>query len=207
VSLHDLLGWVEAILVPLSIGWLLACLALGRRAGWAIAFAVFVGLTVAQPFGLVVSAADRDPPADAEEADPTAVRVARVLGVPALPYVLYRDDNFFIEGDTVATTSLHARSWFWLPVLTNSTEVTPMCYGSGNGAPCWVPDDPQTGRLSLAEKDGTWWASISHPDYPTETWKLSPGIASLGGLAYWAVVALLILVIRAPPSSRLRRWS
>lgn len=196
MTVHDVLGWVEAIVAPVSVLWLIGCLALQWQARWAVALAVALAITLAQPFGIVVIETDRRPPVDTKGADPTAVHVARVLDVPVLPFVLYRDDNFVIEGDTAASTSLHARSWLWLPLLTNSTEVTPMCFGSGDGAPCWEPDDPTTGKLRLAEKDGNWWVSIRNPPYEAYTWKLTAGLASVAGLIYWIVTGLLLVSLR-----------
>src|SRR5205807_2770125 len=111
--------------------------------------------------------------------------------------------------------------WFWLPVLTNSTDVKDMCSNS-KFDPCWDPADTNASRrkaLSVYERDGVW--VVLRNIYPVEpnigvpqfyVWKLEPGIASFAGLAYWIVAGgLLLLILRThrkeanPAGPRARR--
>jgi hypothetical protein len=215
MSLHEVLGWVEAILVPVSLIWLIVCWhSPRRRARYAVVLALVLGLTLAQPFGLVVSdEGGRAPPRDARSADPAGVHGARLFGViPVMSFTVYRDENLcFPSCENIATASLEARSWAWLPPLTNSTTITDLCVGGG-GPPCWDPDARTRGRrssLGLAGADGTWWATV-RDDAPSSTgvagtWELRPGIASWAGVAYWIVAGALIVALlqarrRSPPA-------
>jgi hypothetical protein len=205
LSVHDVLGWVEAILVPISVLWLILCLESPKRpARPAIVLALILGLTLAQPFGLVVSSeGERAPPRDSRSADPTGVHAARLFGVvPVMAFSVYRDENLcFPSCETTATASLEARSWAWLPVLVNSAEITELCVG-GSGTPCWDPnarDEQQRSSLALADVDGTWWVTIRDRNPAgvgiEGAWELRPGIASWAGVVYWVVAGVLIAAL------------
>ena len=206
VTLDRLLGIIEVIAVPVSLWWLaVAWLApAAKRTRRAVVLALIVGLTVAQPFGIVAVRQNRLPPTDARLLPSRSVHVARLFGViPLLPFELYpRTNCWTLENRPSAT--LRARSWFWLPVLTNSTDVKDMCSNS-KFDPCCESADANASRrkaLSVDERDGVW--VVLRNMYPVASnigvpqfyvWKLEPGIASFAGLAYWIVTGGLLLVI------------
>ncbi len=200
-ALARVLGFAEFLLVPVSLVWLLVALRWPsrQRSRRATTLALVLAITVAQPFGVV--ATDRaPPPRDAHRVSPTSVHVARLFGVlPVLPFVLYHQDNLY-SGENVATAKLKARSWFWLPILTNATTVTGICGGSDS--PCW-PIGRDSHALQLSQSGDNYYASLVDPAHAKEppfstsdTWDLSAGIVSLSGLVYWILLALLIPRVR-----------
>jgi hypothetical protein len=210
-ALHGIdtaLAWVEVLLVPFSIGWLL--LAWWRpkpgRLRAAAVLALILAVTVAQPFG-VVAEPSGPPPASAEQRDPTTIHTAYLLGViPIMPFALYsRDDltkNLF-ENNPTAT--LRARSWLWGPLLTNSSKIADICNQSSVfDPPCWQPDRPQSGyrnTLTVSQDGGSYWATLHNrgaavPAPAEFTWKLGWGLASPAGLVYWLLAGGLIVLAR-----------
>lgn len=197
--------------MPASLIWLVAAwerpTARGLRRAPTV-LAVVVGLTVAQPFGVIASKEDDAPrpptPAPPNQLDPPQtngedVHVARLFGVvPVLPFRFYQR-QIFLSGlaENTPNETLRVRSWFWLPVLTNATEVTETC-SNDVFTPCWNGGQ----NLTVFREGGAQWATIdnsagrgsSQPDLPDSfTWKLSAGIASPAGLVYWALAAGLVI--------------
>ena len=161
VTLDRILGIIEVIAVPVSLWWLVrARLApTAKRTRRAVVLALVVGLTVAQPFGTVAVPQDRLPPTGARPLQPRSVHVARLFGVlPVLPFSLYPRKDLY-SGENAPSATLRARSWFWLPVLTNSTNIKDMCSPSVD-IPCWEPNDVKAyGNprvLKVYESDGVW---------------------------------------------------
>ena len=118
---HLLLGWFELVSVPLAIGLLLAAVlgARPRSLGARILFAVVIGLTVAQPFGVTATRISVDQYA--------RDRIARVsttgwhtMSVGSLPiaFHVYQHDKFGLA-DSSPRETIRARSW--LGPLTNAT--------------------------------------------------------------------------------------
>lgn len=199
-TLARILGFAEFLLVPFSLLWLLVALRWRsrRRSRRAVALALILALTVAQPFGVV--ATDRAaPPRDAHRVSSTSVHVARLFGVlPVLPFALYHQDNLY-SGENEPTAKLKARSWFWLPILTNATTVTAIC---GSDSPCW-PIGRDSRALQLSQRGGNYYATLLDrgtgqlpPLAGRMTWDLSAGIVSLSGLVYWILLALLLPRVR-----------
>ena len=170
-------------------------------------FALVLALTVAQPFGVVASkdAGAPMPPTEAEQANGDSVHVARLFGLlPVVPFRLYQREIFLSGlGENAPNKTLRARSWFWLPALTNATQVAETC-SDDVLTPCWEPGEQD---LTVFREGATTWATIDNPPgrdpsraplaIPDSfTWKLSAGIASPSGLAYWALAALLIVTPR-----------
>ena len=176
-------------------------------------FALVLALTVAQPFGVVASkeAGAPRPPTEAEQANGDSVHVARLFGLlPAVPFRLYQREIFLSGlGENAPNKTLRARSWFWLPALTNATQVAETC-SDDVLTPCWEPGEQD---LTVFREGGAQWVTIDNPpgrdSGPAQipdsfTWKLSAGIASPAGLAYWVLAALLIVTAsrrRSRPSS------
>lgn len=167
--------------------------------------ALAVALTVAQPFGVVASkekAAPRPPP---NAANGHSIHVARVFGIPVLPFRLYSRSVFW-PGENTPTANLRARSWFWLPALTNATQIAETC--SDSLTPCWNPE-PGSGHpqndLTVFRNGGKQWVTIDNPAGKNSgparipdsfSWELRAGIASPAGLAYWAVAGILVITAR-----------
>ena len=192
------LGACEFILVPVSVVWLLWATIIPTRARVrrALRFAVVIAATVAQPFG-IVAAQEPGPPRDAHPVSPTGIHIDRIAGIlPILPFSLYRE-NTIIHNDTgSARATLKARSWFWLPVLTNGTAIKSIC--SDLTQPCWDPSTPDRSSLQLSEAHGRYYVTLLDPLGPrfgapgSYTWELVPGIASIPGLIYWLLLGLAI---------------
>ncbi len=190
--------------MPASLLWLVAAwerpTARGLRTAPAV-LALVVALTVAQPFDVIASKeeAPPQPPKDAERGE--SVHVARVLGIRVLPFRLYNRDKFW-PGENTPTETIRARAGFWLPVLTNASEIAETC-STDVQTPCWNPRSGQ--NLVVFRDGGKQWATIDNPpgsgpgpaSIPDSfTWKLSAGIASPAGLAYWALAAVLLITAR-----------
>jgi hypothetical protein len=197
-TLSYALGGCEYVLVAASLLWLIAACVVPsrRRARRAALLALFTAVTVAQPFGIVAEKQPA-PPSGARPVETTAVHVDRLLGhVPILPFALYRQ-RLLMAGENSPQQALEARSWFWLPILTNATRIKSMCPQIIN-APCWDPAgrDPALGspsNLQLLEKDGRYYATLRNGvGLPPLTWELVPGVASIAGLGYWLLIAMLI---------------
>ena len=160
-----------------------------------------LALTVAQPFGIVATERAA-PPRDAHSVKPTSVHVARLFGVlPVLPFALYYQAKLY-SGENTPTAMLKARSWFWLPILTNATTVDAICSSDAN-TPCWHPNGREAHTLELSQSGGDYYVSLIDPAgvkgpalSAQKTWDLSPGIASFSGLVYWILIALLIPRVR-----------
>jgi hypothetical protein len=203
-TLDYALGYAEFVLVPLSIGWLvLACLRpKPRRLRYALAFALLLAVTVAQPVGLVATRQDGPPPHGARRS-PSGMNVARLFGVPTTPFVLYRRGSAVRGFENAPRATLRARSWFWLPILGNASKIADIC-ANDIFTPCWEPSEdrtapsPYANTLRLVEVNGTQWVSISNPfhaKYPAGevpaavTWRLHLGLASPAGALFWLVIA------------------
>ncbi len=202
-ALAYFLGAVEYVLVPVSLlGLVWAMLRRSRRARrWSVPLALGLAVTVAQPFGIVANRV-AGPPPGAKFVGSTDVHVARIGGVvPILPFVLYREDILGPVGDQSPTARLKARSWLWLPILTNATRIHDIC-ASDVTVPCWSAATSRTSifgtGVSLEEKAGRFYVTLYAPLGPRfraparYTWELAPGIASIAGLIYWALVAVLV---------------
>lgn len=115
---------------------------------WATLLATAVALTVAQPIGAVTTREHRLPPSDAHASDAGDLHVLRTVGgVPLLPFALYRREALY-PGDGGPQASLRARSWLWLPLLTNGAQIASMCGGS---TPlCWYPAGGRAVSLAVA---------------------------------------------------------
>jgi hypothetical protein len=198
------LGIAEDLLVPISLFLLAGALLVPsrRRAKRAIVLALVLAVTVAQPFGIVARPVS-GPPDGAKPIGTTAIHVARLFGtVPILPFALYREEFLGPVGDQAPTAAVKARSWFWLPILTNATKIKDIC---GNEDPCWGTiansESGPSNALTLEEKNGRYYATLNgapttRPGAPSSyTWELGPGIASIAGLIYWALLALLLPAI------------
>lgn len=207
--LDRLLGGAEVCLVSICLGWLL--LACANPTRWRVTRAaplsLLLALTVAQPFGIVAERRTALPP-QAKRIDAGGLHVARLFGLPVAPFALYyREDldNGFTENQSTAT--VRARSWLWLPLLKNATEVAELCKDAFS--PCWRPDLPlgaesdYANTLEVFAADGAHWARIENPDagrFPlgtapeSFTWKLRVGIASPAGVVFWLLASALSLV-------------
>lgn len=199
-TLARVLGIGEFVLVPVSIVWLLlACVSPSRRrAHRSIALALVLAFTVAQPFGIVADTQPAPPPG-ARAVDATSVHVARLFGfLPVLPFVPYHEDYVW-SGENRPTAALKARSWFWVPILVNATTIKDIC-SNDVFTPCWGPGHSDV--LTLTEHGGRYYATLVNSYMQTQrpvpgvktsyTWELHPGIASLSGLIYWGLLAVLI---------------
>lgn len=187
--------------------------------------ALVVALTVAQPFGVIASKEDSAPQPPVYAGNGHSVHVARVFGIPLLPFRLYSRGVFW-SGENAPTATLRARSWFWLPVLTHASEIAETC-SSDVLTPCWDPEpglghpradltvfrdgdkqwvtiDNPGGRQEVEER-GPCPAATCGPDYrPTPvpdsfSWELRTAIASPAGLVYWALATLLVITARRRP--------
>lgn len=201
--LARVLGIAEFFLVPFSVLWLLYALHARswQRSRRAVTVALILAVTVAQPFG-VVATERAVPPSGAHPVAPTSIHIARLFGVlPVLPFALYRQEIIY-SAENTPTAMLKARSWFWLPILTNATTIQRIC-SDDISTPCWQTrgPDPDSERLRLFESGGRYYVSLLRAPYApaairgslrTYTWELAPGIASPIGLIYWAVLAILI---------------
>jgi hypothetical protein len=148
--LDRILGLLEVVLVPASPLWL--CLDGARRRS--VLTVGVVALTVAQPFGIVATSQSGPPPAGPRKLDPSGVHIARLDGVPVMPFVIYRRQDLLAGfGDSGATATLRARSWFWLPILTNSTNISDLA------AP-WVGE-----VFGLVEKGDDLWLTLTNPSF------------------------------------------
>lgn len=201
-TLARLLGVLEYVLVPVSLVWLTLAIRRPsrRRARRSIALAAALAVTVAQPFGITATPRG-SPPRGAHPVGPTSVHIARLFGsLPILPFALYREDDLVDFGNG-ATASLKARSWLWLPILTNATTVTRICSNDVR-TPCFGNSGGSAGSLQLSEKDGRYYATVPVPGAssyagvkPSYTWELGVGVASIAGLIYWLLVAALIPLV------------
>lgn len=228
-TLDFALGAAEGILVTVSVVLLLVSVfaPTPRRFRRALWLSLLTAVTVAQPFGVVASGQSQLPPADAKPLSTQGIHVAWLFGVvPVLPFALYdREDPIEYEHKEL---TLRARSWFWLPVLTNSTDIQHICNDENVHVPCWESSpNPHTfynaNTLSVVTKDGQIWATLFHAHYelrgpaptytpprpptytPLATWKLEPGIASRAGVVYWAWVVLLLPLTRLRLKRRVNR--
>lgn len=161
-----------------------------------------LALTVAQPFGLIAHEQTAAPAGARPVHGATSVHVARVLGLPILPFVVYRWDYLMATELDSPSAALRARSWFWLPILTSSTYVAQMCEG-GAYDPCWDPSHPSAGQqLTVLSAGGHYYVKLTFPG-GQQVWELGIGIASILGLLYWELLAVLIpLVLRARRRAR-----
>jgi hypothetical protein len=210
--LDQILGYAEVILVPFSIAYLLlALLRDGRgRAIRAAVLAIFLALTVAQPFGVkgvpITPAEYRA--GDPQPADAEAVHSVDLLGIPLFGFRPYTREIFYVNGESGYPTSwLKLRSWLWPGLLTNATKLEKLCGATFD--PCWVPaDQVQYGRdrsenLQLVNADGQWrYRILTFDGTPTDQvsdyrgyYRLAVGFVSTAGAIYWVLVACLLIAI------------
>jgi len=205
-TLDSILGFAEFFLVPASILWLVAAWrdpkSRGLRAPTVLA--LILALTVAQPFGVVASKEAGAPPPTEAGPNGESVHVARLFGfLPVLPFRLYQREIFLSGlGENAPNETLRARSWFWLPLLTNATQVAETC-SDDVLTPCWKPGYSSEQNLTVLREGGTHLATIDNPPGRGEaqipdsfTWKLRAGIASPAGLAYWVLAGFLVIMTR-----------
>jgi hypothetical protein len=128
-----------AILAAASIVFLLVARSSRARAMSAV-LALAVALTLAHPFGMSTEEVTRVP-AGAVKRDPRDVNTARVAGVPAMAFKLFRRDKLRLveEYETEPNATLRARSWIWPLLFTSSSELSQMCEVSTR-TPCWTPE-------------------------------------------------------------------
>jgi hypothetical protein len=199
LTADHVLGIAEFALVSVSLLWLTITAVSRRRERLlrATALAAVVAVTVAQPFGVVASRASGIPKGATTVKHPAHVHILRLGVVPIEPFKLYKRQEFYLDDPPPDT--LRARSWAWLPLLVNSSKLADIC-GYGN-PPCW--DDQEGQHLVVLRKDHHYWVAFTErrsetaPSILDETggaWKLGFGLASPLGLAYWAVVMVLVLV-------------
>ena len=161
-------------------------------------------------------ASRRRPPEEARRTNTDGLHVARLFGVvPVAPFVLYyRDDLLAGLAENTPTATTRARSWFWLPVLTNGTNIADIC-SNDVFTPCWQPNpaegappgfpNPYADSLQLARSGGDYWVTITNPGsagHPPGqvpdafTWRLTAGLASPAGLRFWMLAGGLVLAAR-----------
>ena len=208
--------------MPASLLWLIAAWERPTGRGHRTAptlLALVVALTVAQPFGVIASKEDAAPRPPVYAGNGHSVHVARVLGIPLLPFRLYSRSSVSF-GENTPKATLRARSWFWLPALTNATQIAETC-SSDVFTPCWDPE-PGSGNpgndLTVFRKGGKQWVTIENPAGREErgpcppsacgpgyrptplpdsfSWELRAGSASPAGLVYWALAILLVVTAR-----------
>jgi hypothetical protein len=175
--------------------------------------ALGVALTLAHPFGMTAEEVTRVP-ADAVQRDPSAVNTARVVGLPAMPFKLFRRDKLRVLSDyeTEPNATLRARSWVWPFLFTSSSELSQMC-DTGASVPCWKPErtgpkgqplatSPYARTLSLWSTGGKYWVKVDNPysdhagsSLPQQwVYRLRPAVTSWWGLGYWLLAAGIVLV-------------
>ena len=197
---HDWwLGALEGCLVAASVVSLLRAKS-GRARTSAALLALGVALTLAHPFGMKAERVGRAP-SDAAERNPTGRHTARILGLPIVPFALYRRDKPVAENVPVAT--LRARSWLWPFLFTNASEVTPLC--GDLSTPCWPDRSARDGsgadRLSLVSSGGDFWVRVDNREktgpgssIPAEfVFRIGPGVTSWWGLGYWLAAGIVLV--------------
>ena len=211
-ALDVILGLAEVVFLPLSLVWLArACIRpTSRRVRHATLAALLLAVTIAQPFGMVAhekaAPALTVPPGSGAE----TVHLGRVLSVPLLPFRLYAKPRL-LALENMPTEELKARSWFWLPILSNGTKIADIC---GNAfEPCWRPEwkdsrsailrnRPATRNLTVMRDGSRYWVVIENVSVsgrqfrPRFSWELRPGITSPAGLVYWGLAGALIASAR-----------
>jgi hypothetical protein len=166
LALDRTLGWIEVVLTVVSVIWLLLAALSPRknRCRGAAIFAAALGLTIAQPFGVVAS--PQHVPRGASEVEANATKTAtrvhilRLGPVPVMPFFLQSRPWGLTFGDSPGDT-LRARSWFWLPLLTNSTHVADMCT-TDSTVPCWdgSNDASSSSAVRAAPTGSSGWRSF-----------------------------------------------
>jgi hypothetical protein len=129
----------------------------------------------------------------------------------------YTGDVVYINGESSYPKKwIKVRSWIWPGLLTNAAKVGVMCSGSETD-PCWDPrakdlsGTTKSKNLQLVRDAGQWRYRVLTPfgepfeggggfgsaDFPPRRvnysgyYRLTVGIVSDSGLAYWALTALL----------------
>jgi hypothetical protein len=209
VDVDHILGILEIVAWIAAVASLIAFLRLrsrSRRIG--LALALIFAATLLQPWG-VVSTRVGSLPARSRPLDASAGHRIDVAGVPLFwfrPYVLHKSAAEAGEIDR----QLKIRSWVVPFVLTNGSVVTWMCGGGENAKlPCVDTTHDRSLRLMRAP-DGTFYytmmvASRFVGGQPTtEVYRLSVGVDSVVGLAYWCLLAVLGIGLTVRRSTRSR---
>jgi hypothetical protein len=198
LALTALIGDAWALLVIVPVALLIVLIArLSDR--WpatrvaALPLTLITALTVAQPLGVKAERVDHPPVADLHGApayDPARTESVDVLGAPLLHFRLYRRKTHDLVAGLgeccPATHLLRIRSWVPPGLLTNGTEVDEIC---GDG-PCWDPNvRVERNNLKLIWIDGSWYATLRSRGQSV-AWRLSAGLTSRSGLAYWLVAGV-----------------
>lgn len=209
----EALDWVlvvaEAVVVPASIAFLLLARSRQARALSALV-AVAVAVTLAHPFGIHADEVARLP-AGAMRSDPSSINTANVVGLPVMPFKLFRRDKPRVLEDyeTKPSATLRARSWVWPFLFTSSSELAEMCEVDAS-VPCWKPERagqtlgrrPYVRTLSLWSKDGEYWVKVDNPYADgraalprPEQWvyRLRPAVTSWWALVFWLLAAGILL--------------
>ena len=212
-TLDRYLGGVEILLVLASVPALAAVIAFPSRRRLVLSSlgVAIIGITLAQPFGLVARDQGASlPPAGARPVGATSVHATHFGPLP-IRFRLYHRTSILRWFNTPDAT-LRARSWMPPGLLTNSARVAQLCAPDG---PCWAPHDNPKGlihgelpgdyadTLLLFKQGPTYWAVITrpHPDGASRpatkdiagSWKLTSGLASPLGLAYWILASAALL--------------
>jgi len=206
------LGAVEAVVACVGLALTLA-VASGRTGGYWLIFSLVVAATVAQPFGVVAEPAPPTAPSREAGEDPGRVESIGVLGVPLARFRLESADKPPAYAESgYPTHELKARSWIVPLLLVNATPIVDMCGVVTD--PCWEPDSAEgtssdSNSVALFERAGRWHVrTTSVGDDPStgrpvvREWRLSYGVASWTGVAYWAllVLALPVAALRRRPA-------
>jgi hypothetical protein len=220
VSLDRLLGGAEFFGVLVSLVVLArACQRPSRRRSrLAVAFALVIALTVAQPLEVIARRVSPARAAGSTE-DTGGVHTIRLAGVVPFFYTLYQRRKLLAGlSENVPTATVRARSWLGPGMLTTSSPVVAICSGDVF-TPCparrpyrLAPGALPPSRMLLGTSDGAPIVTITHPlsddaiyaRIPrTFSYRLALGLASPAGLGYWALATLLSLIAlrRAKPTA------
>lgn len=188
------LWWLLLVVRPALAGlgaWLLVKAVRhysARRARRASAFALAVAVTLVQPFGVEGQRVASDPrtarPAHADES-----LTARAGGwLPVSPWLFTTGLITFDSGEPTGT--LRIGSSLWGPLMLGYSTVSDV-YSRDNSSPSATDD------LELVTYHGSYWLKPTPPAGPSSdndrVWRLSFGVVSDLGLAYWCAVAALLL--------------
>lgn len=201
------LGAAEGVFFCAGIAVALA-VATGRARSYWLSLPLVVAVTLAQPFGARVDPVAATTAIAGADRDPGRVESIDVLGLPLARFRLESAEKAPAWGESgYPTRELKVRSWIPPLLLINATPVVDMCGVVTNS--CWKPDDrvPHgSGGVALFEQDGRWHVRTTSTGDSALTgrpvvreWRLSYGVVSWTGTAYWALlaVALMALALRA----------
>lgn len=212
LGLDRALGYVEVVGVLASLGWLAVILVSpsSRRAWPAFLLAAILALTVAQPLGVKAKpiSAARFASAHPTVASTEAIHTMKVADVSLISFKPYTRKIFYFNGDSSdPSTWLKIRSWLRPGLFTNGLKATKLC--GGGETVCWVPEGQHStgagnGGLQLYRSGNDWYYRVLGSDgqplpekfgYEHSYYRLTFGIASWWGLAYWLVAPMLCAIV------------